>query len=228
MRIAMQGFTTFDANDGLGSAVSSVFESPSGELYVSGKWQISRLDGNKFVTVNFNLPNSVTNRFWRFGGILALQDKAGEWWVGTRVGLYRFARVNRLEDLATARPKAVYTSKNGLADDDLTRLFEDSNGDIWISGFSTVREAVTRWERATESFHRYGEADGLRSFTRANDFCEDRAGNLWIGFGEGGLARYRAGRFTLFTESDGVPPGSVIDLHLDASGRLWFSQPQVG
>ena len=226
LRIAMQGFTIYDENDGLGPAVSSVFESPSGELFVGGKWQISRLDGNKFVTVKFNLPNTVTNMFWRFSGNLVLQDSAGEWWVGTRAGLYRFAKVSRLEELATARPKAVYTTKNGLADDDLTRLFEDSRGDIWVAGFSTVREVLTRWERATESFHRYSEADGLRPFTRANDFCEDRAGDLWIPFSEGGLARYRAGRFTLFTESDGIPPGAIMDLYLDRSARLWFSNPQ--
>jgi ligand-binding sensor domain-containing protein len=228
VRIAMQGFTTYEETDGLGSAVSTVFEGNSGELYVSGKWEISRLDGNRFVTVKLNLPKAVTDTFWRPSANLVLQDSAGEWWVGTRVGLYRFARVSRIEQLASARPKAVYTTKDGLADDDLTRLFEDSRGDIWIAGFSTLHDVVTRWERATESFHRYSEADGLRPFTRPNSFCEDRAGNLWIGFDDSGLVRYRAGRFTSFTESDGVPQGSIMALYLDKSGRLWFSHPRVG
>jgi len=228
LRIAMQGFTTFDSNDGLGSRVSSIFEGNSGELYVGGKWQISRLDGNKFVTVNLNLPGSVTGTYWRGSSNLILQDHAGEWWVGTRVGLYRFAKVSRIEELATARPKAVYTTKDGLADDDLTRLFEDSRGDIWIAGFSTVREVVTRWERATESFHRYSEADGLRPFIRPNSFCEDREGNIWIAFDEGGLARYHAGRFVLLTESEGIRSGSIIGLYIDRSGRLWFSHSRDG
>jgi len=228
LRIAMQGFTIYDETDGLGSAVSSVFEGKSGELYVSGKWTISRLDGNKFVTVRFNLPKSVTDTLWRPTAYLVLQDSAGEWWVGTRVGLYRFGKVNRIEELATAHPKAVYTTREGLADDDLTRLFEDSRGDIWISGFSTVHDVVTRWERATESFHRYSDGDGLRPFTRPNSFCEDRAGNIWMGFGDGGLARFSAGRFKLFSESDGVPHGSIMALYLDRSGRLWFSHALAG
>lgn len=227
-RIAMQGFTTFDSNDGLGSRVSSVFEGNSGELYVVGKWQISRLDGNRFVTVNLNLPRSVTDTFWRASGNLIVQDRAGEWWVGTRVGLYRFAKVNRIEELATARPKAVYTTKDGLADDDLTRLFEDSRGDIWLAGFSTVREVVTRWERATESFHRYSEADGLRPFIRPNSFCEDREGDIWFAFDEGGLARYRAGRFTLLNETQGIRSGSIIGLYIDRLGRLWFTHSRDG
>src|SRR5262249_54411083 len=122
----------------------------------------------------------------------------------------------------------VYTRKDGLADDDVTRLFEDSRGDLWIGGFATGPEVLTRWERATESFHRYSEADGLRPFSRPNTFCEDRAGTLWIGFGESGLARYRAGRFTMLGESFGLPAGAVIGLYLDQSGRLWFSHPQAG
>ncbi|HSQ19770.1 MAG TPA: PAS domain S-box protein, partial [Blastocatellia bacterium] len=147
---------------------------------------------------------------------------------GTRVGLYRFPKVSRIEQLASAQPKAVYTTRDGLADDDLTRLFEDSRGDIWIAGFSTLHDVLTRWERATESFHRYSDADGLRPFTRPNSFCEDRAGNIWMGFGEGGLARYRAGGFTLFSENEGLPPGSIMAVYLDKSGRLWFSHALAG
>src|SRR5262249_33816698 len=122
----------------------------------------------------------------------------------------------------------VYTRKDGLADDDITRLFEDSRGDLWIAGFSTVPEVLTRWERSTGNFYRYSEAQGLQPFKRPNAFYEDRAGNLWIAFGEGGLARYRDGRFKVFGENDGMPAGAIMSLFVDQSGRLWFSGSQVG
>jgi PAS domain S-box-containing protein len=32
----------------------------------------------------------------------------------------------------------------------------------------------------------------------------------------------------MFTEGEGIPAGSIRDLYLDQSGRLWFSQTQVG
>ena len=78
-----------------------------------------------------------------------------------------------------------------------SRLFEDSRGDIWIGSFVPEHAPLTRWDRATGRFQRYSEEDGLRPFTTALVFTEDASGAVWIGFREGGLARYRDGRFTL-------------------------------
>src|SRR5262249_35856256 len=44
-----------------------------------------------------------------------------------------------------------------------------------------------------------------------------------IGFYQGGLARYRHGRFTRFTAADGVPPSMIRALHRDPAGRLWIA-----
>jgi signal transduction histidine kinase len=57
----------------------------------------------------------------------------------------------------------------------------------------------------------------------ATGFAEDRAGNIWIGFYHGGLARYTDGRFTMFTDADGVPTGGQKVLFVDSAGRLWVS-----
>ena len=87
---------------------------------------------------------------------------------------------------------------------------------------------VVRWERATESFHIYSEAEGLPTNSPPTAYREDAAGNLWLGFYEGGLARYRDGRFRLFTQSDGMPAGPVRALYLDHAGRLWAATGQGG
>ena len=219
MRLARNGFVTYQESDGLSPAVGAVFEKHSGELcVVTGNVLISRLDSNRFIAVRPNLPKSIVS--WR-PAQNCLEDHAGEWWFGTLEGLYRFPKVSRIEQLSKVKPKAVYTSRNGLPENDITRLFEDSRGDIWIGAFSPGREVLTRWERATGAFHHYSEADGLRPFNAPNSFCEDAAGNIWISFRGGGLVRYAAGRFTPFTEADGLPPGYVGNLYLDHAGRLW-------
>jgi signal transduction histidine kinase len=107
-------------------------------------------------------------------------------------------------------------------------LFEDSRGDVWISIASKVSKAVVRWERATESFHVYSEAEGLPPFSLPTAYREDEAGNLWLGFYDGGLARYRDGRFQLFSPSDGVPAGLIRTLYLDQAGRLWVASDAGG
>jgi PAS domain S-box-containing protein len=221
LKIATHPWTTYGEADGLGESVSNVFENRAGELYVSsGAWLVSRFDGTRFTKVKLRLPGTVTDASWR-GVSGMLQDHTGEWWVATREGVYRFGRVDRFERLGRARPKAVYRTVDGLASDDVTRLFEDSRGDIWMASWVPAREVLVRWDRATASFHRYGEKDGLRPFTSGLAFTEDATGAVWIGFREGGVARYRSGRFTMLGPNDGVPMGSVNGTYVDQAGRVW-------
>ena len=63
--------------------------------------------------------------------------------------------------------------------------------------------------------------------TAPRSFGEDRAGNVWIGFSHG-LARYAHGRFRLFTASEGLPPGRIMNIHVDRSGRLWLASEESG
>jgi len=116
VKVTTHPWTTYGEADSLGLAVSSVFQNGAGELYVtSSAWLVSRFEGNGFATIRLPLPRSVSDESWR--GIERqrgiIQDHAGEWWIGTREGLFRFGRVDRFELLARARPKAVYTTQNG-------------------------------------------------------------------------------------------------------------------
>lgn len=232
IKITWSGFTTFSKADGLSNAViNSVFENQRGELCATsleGNPVINRFDGQRFTAVLPRVPRDIKSFGWGWNQV-TLQDHTGEWWLPTGFGLLRFPHVTNIEQLAHTLPKATYDFQRGdLPGDDIWRLFEDSRGDIWISIAGNIRHAVARWERATESFHTYSEADGLTNFNTAAAYCEDAAGNLWLGFYDGGLARYRNGRFQMFTKSDGVPEGIVRDLYLDHAGRLWAATGQGG
>jgi ligand-binding sensor domain-containing protein/two-component sensor histidine kinase len=219
MKLGSREFVTFSTKDGLGrNAVRSVFENQQGALCVlTFDGYINRFDGRQFIAINLNLPSIVLKSYVYD----IIEDRAGEWWVATKQGLCRFPRVKAVEELARVRPKAFYTTSDGLADNDVRILFEDSRGDIWMNSFALGKEELTRWERATETFHRYSDSDGLPPFRAASSFCEDGRGTLWVGFRDGPLARYTGGRFNVFTPSDGVGEGAIGDLHLDRAGRLW-------
>jgi ligand-binding sensor domain-containing protein len=91
---------------------------------------------------------------------------------------------------------------------------------VWIAttGHNT---GLLRRERATDSVRDQTPETHVTPQTNFTSFREDRAGNIWIGTSEtGGLRRYSEGAFRRFTVADGVPPGWIIDLHLDLSGRL--------
>lgn len=231
MKISWSGFTTFGRVDGLSNTmVTSVFENQRGELCVTsdeGEPFINHFDGQRFNGVKLQVPRKIKGFGWGSNQI-TFQDHTGEWWAPTYYGLYRFPRVASVDQLAHTRPKAVYNQQHGeLPGSDVFRLFEDSRGDIWIS-IAGGEPNLVRWVRATESFHVYSEAEGLPRYSPPTAFREDAAGNLWLGFYEGGLARYRDGRFRMFTQTDGMPTGPVRALYLDHIGRMWVATGQDG
>src|SRR5262249_6937616 len=136
MRIAATGITSFDEADGLrGLSIRSIFEDNFKRLCVvdEEKYFIHRFDGKRFSAVRPHLSLPRTNYGWGWYQH-ALQDRWGEWWLPTRQGLYRFSKTDRLDRLANATPKAIYTTQNGLpVSNFIFRLFEDSRKDLWIS-----------------------------------------------------------------------------------------------
>jgi ligand-binding sensor domain-containing protein/signal transduction histidine kinase len=226
------GFTTYQGGDGLGSVViSSIFETQAGEVCASSASKrilIDCFDGKKFGSTRPNLPERLSNLGWGWSQ-LTLQAKLGEWWVPTGEGLFRFPPPRRTRDLASAKPRAVYSSKNGLPVNEVFRLYEDSRGDLWIATFSEANNWISRFQRRSERLQTFSTADSLPSLLPIiRAFAEDRLGNLWIGLEQATLVRYSDGHFRVFGEDDGVPPGDISALHLDRNGRLWLGSSVSG
>ncbi len=235
MKLARNGFRRYDRRDGLTSdRVASLFEGPGGEPCAFTRGQrpeeltgadgfLACYDGRRFRAGRPRLPKG-TPYGWGSQEV-TLRDRAGEWWVPTFSGLFRFPSVP-FERLVSTPPSRLYTKAEGLPSNQVFRLYEDSRGDLWISLLET-EGWLARWDRRTDSFRVFTEADGIpREPPLA--FAEDGSGEVWIGFQRGGLARYRDGRTTLFTEREGLPRGSVRALHLDAAGRLWIATSRGG
>jgi ligand-binding sensor domain-containing protein/signal transduction histidine kinase len=237
-KLARNSFTTFGKADGFSSA-AAIFETRAGELIVCTTPRdresfMNRFDGEKFIHIRPQSFGRVDKYYYGWGwNQTVVEDHIGEWWVATGIGVCRFPKVSQPEQLAHTRPKAVYTTRDGLAADSILRLFEDSRGDIWISSVGEGKgpNGLSRWDRRTGEFHHYSEQTGLPRLDTfyVSSFAEDRAGNLWIGFsGDGGLVRYRDQSFTLFTASDGVPAGQIRNLLIDSAGRLWVPSYRGG
>ncbi|MGH9760895.1 MAG: sensor histidine kinase, partial [Blastocatellia bacterium] len=99
-----------------------------------------------------------------------------------------------------------------------------------ISSLSREANGLTRWDRATQTLTNFTEADGLVSLKGQApvSFCEDQTGNLWIGHWGRGLSRRSGNRFTLFTEADGLPAGTIRAIFSDHSHRLWVASSLGG
>jgi PAS domain S-box-containing protein len=229
MQLDRRGLTAYDVADGLKSlSILTIGEGLDGKLYVSDHdFFLSQFDGKGFQTIRLQLSPDA-RAMWTANTIF--QDHAGEWWVLTNEKLYHFAASQDFKALAQQRPLATYTSRDGLKSDQMFHIFEDSKGDMWVStgGATSAQFGLSRWSRATEKFYTFSEAEGFPQGKSPASIAEDRNGNLWFGFYEGGLARYTEGRFTEFTSTDGLPNGLITALYLDHQGRLWAGSALEG
>ena len=244
MKLARKGFETYDEQDGI-AVVNSIFEDKEGALCFRGAvlgdnrtsvfegaqldllrstrdvyyTRFGRFDGEHF---SWFKPDALHNFGW-VSEQLTLQTHNGEWWVGTSDGLYHFAATPNFEHLKSERPLAIYTTKDGLAANQVFRLLEDSVGNIWISTISSAINGLLRWNAATGRLEDLANSPGLPSPPNnlARFFGEDSAGNIWIGYNRG-VARFRNGAFTFFTDRDGLPAGAINQTYLDHKGRFWL------
>jgi len=227
VKLTTRGFVSYGEFDSSLPDVQGVLEDREGRLLIyGGVYQVGIFDGERFHTFPL-IRNAGFGDQWQ-GSASLIVDHLGEWWAATKGGLYRFARVAHTEDLAHAQPKAVYTRRDGLPDTQVVRVFEDSRGDIWTGGWLLPHNSLARWNRASGTFTQFTDADGLPPFAQPSAILEDRSGAIWVSFREGGLARYRDGRFRFFGPADGIPDGSLSTCRIDNAGRLWCVNVQKG
>jgi ligand-binding sensor domain-containing protein/two-component sensor histidine kinase len=233
MKMVRQGFASFDGRDGFlsGTNQESIFETVAGELSVisevGGSMLVQLLHAGKFLPVHPNLPVVRGGLNPKRSG--SLQDRFGEWWIGTGHGLFRFPKTARAQDLAHIRPKAVYTVADGFAGDNIDALYQDSHGDLWISTNSVSAHSISRWSQSSGTIQNYTEVSPLLKQKRASAFGEDGFGNLWIGLvDDGGIIRYRHGRFEPVAAPQGNFRGIVRAIYADRGGRIWVATSQAG
>jgi ligand-binding sensor domain-containing protein len=164
MRIARNGFTTYDAADGLVLSPDSpgtIFESRAGELLILTKsishdrsshdrLSLNHFDGNRFHAIHLNFGCAVRDFGWAQFQIV-LQHRDGDWWFVTANGLFRFPNVPTAR-LAQTEAKAFYTTLDGFGQNVIWPIFEDSHGDIWAAAPAVEHPSIgglSRWSRTT-------------------------------------------------------------------------------
>jgi signal transduction histidine kinase/ligand-binding sensor domain-containing protein len=133
-------------------------------------------------------------------------DSQGNMWVGTiDQGLCR----------VSGSSFSCWTTKDGLADDNVRSLFEDDEHNLWV-GLSSG--GLARW-RVAALIPLGDEPRELREVQPAA-ILEDHSENLWIGTWGNGLFRLKQGRFL----PEPLPGNSaaIRTLAEDAAGNIWI------
>jgi signal transduction histidine kinase/ligand-binding sensor domain-containing protein len=246
MRLAREGFVTFGETDGFraGTFQSTLTETPEGSVCQFGADDpgtpesipgtnafIQCLQSGRFRTVRLDLTQSTLRAqilHWFLPG--ALPDRLGEWWATTGFVLVRFP-AGRIDQFAFTRPSAVYRIPSALGNMLIHLCYEDRNGDIWCGAEDndkkTEAEVMVRRERSNGSWSQYPMGLGK---SRIWALAEDPSGMLWAGSGaeDGGLLRYRGGRFESLPAGAGWFAGGVNAIYPDPDGPLWVASSRGG
>lgn len=133
------------------------------------------------------------------------QDRLKNIWVGTCTdgGLYRLNRKTDKFDLFDAKLANVIT------------INEDKSGTLWMGTFSALVRVDLKYKKH-QTYH-------LSTAVRA--ICEDMKGNFWIGTEGAGLLLFdrNTGKYKTFSEKDGLPGNTVLNILEDNAGYLWIS-----
>lgn len=185
--------TTWQADTGLpGNRVLAITQTPDGYLRLGLYEGAARFDGVRFTSFEegFDRVESVSYERVRAG-------RDGSLLCATSAGLLRYKGGELTR----------YTTAEGLVNDRLFDVIEDSQGRIWAGSFA----GLSRLEngRFTTLTTRNGLADDFISC-----LLEDREGALWIGT-RNGLNRLHKGKLETFTAAHGLAGNFVYAIHED-------------
>lgn len=116
------------------------------------------------------------------------------------------------------------TSNEGGINTDVARCFlKTQDGNIWIGTLKGIK-VVDQNLKLVRSYSRETHKDWFAS-PAVNTLRADSAGNIWIGFKQGGIAVLdsKSNTFYRFTTREGLPDDRIADMRFENNRTLWIS-----
>ena len=208
-RLREGSITSFTTAEGLSdNDCWSILRDRRGTLWVGTRGGACRMEGGRFVPnplprAEVAVPSS------RFTPTLVwamAEDAGGDLWFATDG-----EGVRRLHDGGIT----TYTSRDGLAGDNVISLAADRAGGMWMGAWEG---GASRWDG--RGFRTLTNADGLKSGP-VWTILEDREGGIWLSVLGEGAGRFDGTRITWFGPAQGLEPRHVQSLLEDRAGRIW-------
>ena len=182
--------------DGDPAVIQSLLEDNKGKIWIG-------TSGALFVA-----ENGIVKLLYNSNHFHAIrQDSSGDVWAATDRGILRFRDYQLVN---------TYDMTDGLPNEMMTTINQDSEGRLWFGGFGGLSEFKNG------KFINYTTDQGLvGNYVRS--IYEDSDGVLWIGtYGEG-LSRFENGLFFNYTMENGLFSDDVFAIEEDKRGNFGYS-----
>ncbi|MEO8475012.1 MAG: two-component regulator propeller domain-containing protein [Chryseolinea sp.] len=183
----------------------------NGNIWIASWQGVFRYDGKSFTNVTTDVSSA------RFFSVL--EDRQGHLWFGTiGSGVYYY----------DGKSFRNFTTKDGLLNNEITCIYEDKAGNVWLG----INGGVSRYDgKSFRNFLISGNSiiedktgKTIPDFTRPPDevstIIEDKAGNLWLGARSNAFV-YDGKTFTVLTDK-GKPFINVRTIIKDKKGNIWL------
>ena len=142
----------------------------------------------------------------RFSARAFLRDRDGGLWIGTTDRGLVHVHQGRTD---------VFERFDGLSSDFIERIYEDSEGDIWVA----TLDGLDRFRGL--AVPTISVQQGLSNAT-VESVLAARDGSVWLGT-LGGLNRLNHGRITVYRKRSGLPDDAIESLFQDDRDRIWVA-----
>ena len=110
----------------------------------------------------------------------------------------------------------VWTTDDGLPQNITRSICQTPDGYIWIATF----DGLVRFDGVRFTVFDRSNTPGIKGNRFGTMFCT-KTGDFWAGTEGSGLTRYHNGRFTTYTDRDGLLSDTVEAVSDDGRGHLW-------
>lgn len=190
--------------------INDIKTDPQGRIWIATeKAGISMYNGTqwKTYTTDDGLPSNEI-----FGLTI---DREGVPFAATWEGVAMFT--------GTRWDEAYTVVKGTLKDNHIHAVAFDSMSNIWIGH---IKNGVTRQDGSSGEWIQYTPLSNTISGVEVRDILvrpsqSTEKESVWIATADGGITKYEAGEWTIYTTKNGLLSDSVIGLTLDSYNRVW-------
>ncbi len=187
-------------------SVSAIFQDREGNIWLGTSRGIERLRDSPFVTFSISKTGASESN-----GPVYIDDQQRTWFAPLDGGLYWLKG-----------GQVASVSNDGL-DKDVIYSITGGPGEIWV-GRQQRGLTRLRFDSSSFSVKTFTEIDGLAQNNVYSVF-ETRDGSVWAGTLNGGVSRFKDGKFSSYTTLDGLASNTVNAITETSDGAIWFGTP---